>query len=258
MGIIAAVSADLLAPIADCLVATLRPLRFAPPVAHVYNPLDYARSAYDQYVARFAGPGREALFLGMNPGPWGMAQTGVPFGAIPAVRDWMRLDGSGLRRPADEHPKRPIDGFGCTREEVSGSRLWGWARDRFGTPEDFFARFYVTNYCPLVFLADSGRNLTPDKLPAAERRAVTDACDRALRDTVVALAPRRVVGIGAWAERRAQEALQGLDVPIHRILHPSPASPAANRGWADGAERQLAALGIELVGEGAPSFERCL
>ena len=144
-------------------------LSFDPPTAYVYNPLDYARNTAEQYLDR-AGDGlKEVLFLGMNPGPWGMAQTGVPFGAITPVRDWLGIGGR-VGRPADEHPKRPIRGFGTEREEVSGSRLWGWARERFGSPDRFFERFFVANYCPLVFMEPSGRNRTPDKLPIGEQR----------------------------------------------------------------------------------------
>ncbi len=40
--------------------------------------------------------------------------------------------------------------------------------------------------------------------------------------------------------------LSGGSVRIGRILHPSPASPAANRGWAEVATSQLKALGVEV------------
>src|SRR5690606_34514660 len=67
----------------------LAPLRFAEPVSYVYNPLVYAKAAHDLYLTRFGDSHKRVLMLGMNPGPWGMSQTGVPFGEIPAVRDWM-------------------------------------------------------------------------------------------------------------------------------------------------------------------------
>ncbi len=181
----------------------------------------------------------------MNPGPWGMAQTGVPFGAVSAVRDWMGID-EPVGRPPREHPKRPIEGFACTREEVSGARLWGWARERFKTPKRFFARFFVGNYCPFLFLDEGGRNVTPDKLRAEEHRAVHEPCDRALRRVAEHLGVRWAIGVGAYAEKRARTALDGLDVRIGRVLHPSPASPAANRGWSEAATRQLRELGIEV------------
>jgi single-strand selective monofunctional uracil DNA glycosylase len=220
-------------------------LSFSKPVTHVYNPLDYAWAAHAQYLERYGSTPKEVLLLGMNPGPWGMAQTGVPFGEVAAVREWLQID-AAIGRPEHEHPKRPVAGLECTRSEVSGARIWGWARDTFGSPEQFFARFLIANYCPLSFMEESGRNRTPDKLPAAEREPLLEACDRALRQTVEALEPRLVVGVGAFAEKQARRSLDGLEVTIGRILHPSPASPAANRGWADQANVQLRELGVNL------------
>ncbi|NTU60032.1 MAG: single-stranded DNA-binding protein, partial [Deltaproteobacteria bacterium] len=134
----------------------------------------------------------------------------------------------------------------CRRSEVSGARLWGWARARFGTPEAFFGRFLVVNYCPLVFMEESGKNRTPDKLPAGEREPLLEACDRALRRTVELLGPRHVIGVGAFAEARARAALAGAEAEIGRISHPSPASPAANRGWDRLVDGELAALGLRI------------
>ncbi len=230
--------------IADRLVRDLRSLRFGPPVTHVYNPLDYARAAHADYVERYGRGRREVLLLGMNPGPWGMAQTGVPFGHVPLVRDWLGID-EPVGKPDPEHPKRPVLGFACPRSEVSGARLWGWARDAFGVPERFFARFFIANYCPLCFMESTGRNRTPDKLPAAEREPLFRFCDRALLHTFEHFRPRLVIGIRGFAEARSRAALAGTDVTIGRILHPSPASPAANRGWAEAATAQLAAFGID-------------
>jgi single-strand selective monofunctional uracil DNA glycosylase len=220
-------------------------LRFAAPVSCVYNPLEYARAPHELYVTRYGGGPKEVLLLGMNPGPFGMVQTGVPFGDVGMVRDWLGID-APVVKPAQEHPKRPVLGFGCSRSEVSGTRLWGWARDRFGTPQEFFERFFVANYCPLAFMEESARNLTPDKLPAAEQQALSSMCDEALRELVRALRPRLVIGVGGFAERRARAALAGENVRVGTILHPSPASPLANRGWAPAIEQQLEALGVAL------------
>ncbi|MCY3737259.1 MAG: hypothetical protein OXG13_12700 [Gemmatimonadaceae bacterium] len=220
-------------------------LRFSAPVAHVYNPLVYASEAHHAYLERYCRPGAEILLVGMNPGPWGMVQTGVPFGEVGLVRDWLGIDG-GVRTPRSQHPRRPVEGFACRRSEVSGRRLWGWARDRFGTPDRFFERFFVWNYCPLAFLEESGRNRTPDKLPAAERAPLFEICDRALVRIADHLSPRWVLGVGRFGRDRARAALDGGGSDIGEILHPSPASPAANRGWAGQVEDQLAALGIDL------------
>ncbi len=187
----------------------------------------------------------EAVWLGMNPGPWGMAQTGVPFGEVHHVREFLGIDES-VDTPAGEHPRRPVSGLDCSRSEVSGRRLWGWVSARFGTADAFFDRFFVWNWCPLVFMEESGRNRTPDKLDAAARRLIEPACDEALRAVVEILRPRMVIGIGAFARKRAEVALRGKGIPVHQILHPSPASPAANRGWATQIERQLEEIGVAV------------
>lgn len=220
-------------------------LSFASPVSHVYNPLRYARAPHERYLERHGGGEGRVILLGMNPGPFGMVQTGVPFGEIDAVKNWLGIE-AAVTRPATEHPARPIEGFACTRAEVSGARLWGWARDRYTTPDRFFADFFVMNYCPLAFLEDSGKNRTPDKLPVAERDALFAACDHALLASLQLLRPRLVVGIGAFALARAERLARGLGIPTGTILHPSPASPLANKGWAAQAERQLHALGIAV------------
>ncbi len=229
--------------ITDDLVEDLRPLRFGPPISHVYNPLEYARSPYDQYVERFGKGFKEILLLGMNPGPWGMAQTGVPFGEVRAVRDWLKIQ-APVGAPVPMHPKRPVAGFACTRSEISGKRLWGWAETTFQTPQRFFERFFVANYCPLLLIEAGGQNRTPDKLRAAERQPLLAACDRAVRRTAETLRPRVVLGVGRFAADCAHRALAGLDVSVGAITHPSPANPKANRGWQARITKELKAFGI--------------
>lgn len=231
--------------IIDDLLEDLHPLRFSPPVTHVYNPLEYARRAYDQYLKRYARPSGEVVLLGMNPGPWGMAQTGIPFGEVTIVKDWLKIE-TPIGVPVEIHPQKPVLGFGCTRSEVSGKRLWGWAKKSFGSPEKFFSRFFVANYCPLLFLESNGRNRTPNNLKASEKKPLLSACDRALRRTIEWLNPRYVVGVGNFAEERAQKALVGLDVAIGKITHPSPANPRANKGWEGLIIQEFSALGIQV------------
>ena len=227
------------------LLEELQPLSFASPVTHVYNPLEYARKPYEQYLRLYGSKPKEVILLGMNPGPWGMAQTGIPFGEVEAVKEWLRIE-APVGAPAKIHPKRPIQGFSCSRSEVSGKRLWGWAKKTFGTPEQFFSRFFVMNYCPLLFIEASGRNRTPNNLRAAERKTLFASCDQALRRTIQWLKPRYVVGVGKFAEERAHEALSGLSVAIGAITHPSPANPKANQGWDSRVVSELQTWGIKV------------
>jgi len=248
--------APILLDAARALSSALGKFDFPVPVAHVYDPHQYAWAPYEKYVRRFGAGRKRVVLMGMNPGPFGMMQTGVPFGEVAAVRGWMGIDGV-VRKPAREHPKRPIEGFACQRSEVSGRRLWGWAAQRFGAADAFFADWFVLNYCPLALLEPSGRNFTPDKLPARLLSALHEVCDRHLAVALTALAPAWAIGVGAFAEKRIRAVLEGnlLDsalarsVHVGQILHPSPASPAANRGWAEAAESQLATLGL-------PNFSR--
>ena len=225
------------------LSAACNTLRFGEPVTHVYNPLEYAWAAHEQYISRAANGKKKVVFLGMNPGPFGMAQTGVPFGEITAVRDWIGID-APISKPDIEHPKRPVDGLACTRSEVSGRRLWGLFAERFGSADEFFNDHFIANHCPLVFMEETGRNRTPDKLPATEARPLVETCDAHLRSVVETLEPEWLVAVGGFAEKRAEMALNGLKVRIGKILHPSPASPAANRGWTEQATKQMKTQGI--------------
>lgn len=225
------------------LCETVDSLSFASPVAYVYNPLSYAWKPQETYLKRYATKRKRIVFMGMNPGPWGMAQCGIPFGEIDAVKNWM-----GIEEPVDipfpEHPKRPVLGFACEKSEVSGRRLWGLFSERYPDAKDFFAEQFVLNYCPLVFMEESSRNRTPDKLPAAERAPLFEACNLHLRKCIEILKPEWIVGVGGFAQAQAKQALEALDIKHGKVLHPSPASPAANRGWAPAASKQLLDQGI--------------
>ena len=227
------------------LAGKLRNLEFSPPVACVYRTLDYTWDAHHLYLKRFGAGEKRVVFLGMNPGPFGMTQTGVPFGEVAAVRDWMGIE-AAIGKPDPEHPKRPVEGFQCQRSEVSGRRLWGLFAERFENAATFFQDHFVLNYCPLVWMSATGANLTPDKLPAAEMAAVEQACLIHLQEVIKLLKPSWLIGVGSFAEERLRRAAaaSGSTAAIGRILHPSPASPAANRGWAEAAGKQLAALGV--------------
>jgi len=243
---------------AKTLNQSLKDLRFSSPVSTVYLPTEYAWAPHSTYLQRFGNSKKRILFLGMNPGPWGMAQTGIPFGEIPAVRDWMKIE-EPVEKPAIEHPKRPIEGFNCTRSEVSGRRLWGLFSDEFPDAESFFAEHFVANYCPLVWMGETGKNITPNHLPKSEMEPVEEACQIHLASIIRALKPDWLIGVGAYAEKKLSTVVKNsfphlatkssdflpLEPPIKigKILHPSPASPIANRGWAQQAKQQLIDMG---------------
>lgn len=230
---------------ADTLRRNLRGLTFPAPATHTYNPLDYAWETHCQYLQKYGNGKKRVLFLGMNPGPYGMVQTGIPFGEVAHVRDWLGISGP-VGKPAEEHPKRPVTGFQCERSEVSGRRLWGLFSQKYPRAEQFFESHFVANYCPLVWMKDTGANLTPDKLPKAALEPVEEHCQTHLRKLIELLEPQYLIGVGAYAETKLSEAAAqvGTRAGLGRILHPSPASPAANRDFSGTAERQLTELRI--------------
>jgi len=245
--------------ISSGLAESCNALRFGTEAAAVYNPLQYASRPHNRYLELAGAAPKKVIFLGMNPGPWGMAQTGVPFGEVAAVRDWLGIE-EDVGKPEREHPRRPVEGFACARSEVSGRRLWGLFRDRFGTPAEFFREHFVANYCPLVFMGPSGANITPDKLPVEEAAPLFKICDRALAELIKLLEPCWVIGVGGFAKKRIDkvraEFFGGgnprVSGPSHssaafstaQILHPSPASPRANAGWDREVIKTLVELGI--------------
>lgn len=233
------ISSRVLARDADRLV-------FSAPVRYVYDPLSYARVPYEMYLARFAAGKKRVVFLGMNPGPWGMAQTGVPFGEVAAVKTWLGISGS-VKSPAVFHPRVPVMGFSCERSEVSGARLWGLLRDEFGPADRMAHDVFVSNYCPLMFLDEEGRNLTPDRIGKADQESLFAVCDRYLETVVETLRPEWLVGIGRFAEGRLSamiERTKRAGTLVTSITHPSPANPRSNKDWAGQISAQLVREGV--------------
>lgn len=226
------------------LSARMSALTFAPPVAYTYNPLEYAWNGHEAYIRRFATTPKTVLYLGMNPGPFGMAQTGVPFGEIPAVTLWMGIT-AAIGQPEQMHPKRPVQGFACPRSEVSGRRLWGLFEEMYGTAENFFSQAYVANYCPLIWMSETGANITPTQLPKEQAAQIDEACRQHLVRLISALQPRCLIGVGAYALKQleaAAAALPGQEFTLGTMLHPSPASPVANKCWPDKPREQIRAI----------------
>ena len=201
-------------------------------VAHVTNPLDYAWELHEQFITKWAGCGAKTLLLGMNPGPYGMAQTGVPFGATKMATDVLGMEPVELQTPSGAHPKRPIQGPSMERQEVSGTRFWTFMVEHFGSIELTFSNIFVVNHCPLLILGETGRNITPVDIPKSIINPILDLCDQHLKSVVDIMGIERIVGVGNYAKKRAKTIVPELD--IDAMWHPSPASPLANRnGGAD-------------------------
>ncbi|XP_045617531.2 single-strand selective monofunctional uracil DNA glycosylase isoform X1 [Procambarus clarkii] len=221
-------------------------LDYGEKICYIYNPVDYAHELHSDFVIKYGNWRKKVLILGMNPGPWGMGQTGVPFGHVGYTKDWLNIKGS-VSKPIKEHPKRPVTGLECTRNEVSGDRMWGLLKDLSGSPQVLFSHLFLHNYCPLFFLKESAKNVTPPELKVKERARLEQICDDALVKTIELLGVEHVIGVGNYATVRTRAALlkAGIEgVQVSTLMHPSPVNPAANKGWHAIATKQLTDSGI--------------
>ena len=210
----------------------------------VYNPLMYAWKVHEEFIRRSGGDGAKVILLGMNPGPHGMGQMGIPFAATSVVRDLLGISGIDVGQPAHPHPRRPVNGLDHPKEEVSGTRLWGLLQQRYGDASQIFKRVFIVNHCPLMILdGPRGTNVTPNNISGPVVDGLIERCDQHLREAVLALGAEQVIGIGKYAEKRAHAALIGMGIRVNACWHPSPASPLANRnGGADWRENVSAVL----------------
>tara|TARA_A100001037_G_C15100595_1_gene613763 strand:- start:544 stop:1275 length:732 start_codon:yes stop_codon:yes gene_type:complete len=196
----------------------------------VYNPLAYAWEPHRAYLELASGGGAKTLLLGMNPGPHGMGQMGIPFAATSVVRDLLKITNLEVGQPRKPHPKRPISGLDWPKEEVSGTRLWGLLENEYGSAESIFKSVFLLNHCPLMlFSGERATNITPDKITGPTTKALLERCDEHLREVADIMQIERVIGVGRYSEKRALNALSGIDISVTTCWHPSPASPLANR-----------------------------
>ena len=209
-----------------------------------YNPLSYAWDVHVEYLRKMGGEGARTVMLGMNPGPHGMGQMGIPFSATSIVRDLLGISDIPVGQPDTPDDRRPVIGLEYNKEEVSGTRLWGLLHEQYGEANAIASRVFLVNHCPLMlFSGPRATNITPDKVGGPTAKALLERCDEHLVEVVDILGADRVVGVGKFAESRANSALAGQFVEVVGCWHPSPASPLANRnGGADWRENVRAVL----------------
>ena len=206
-------------------------------VTHATNPLDYARQPHQKYLAMIGEYSPDTILLGMNPGPWGMAQCGIPFGATKVATELLGIAEVEVLQPDGMHPKRPVVGLSLERQEVSGTRLWGALAERYCNAKEILSQVFIVNHCPLLLLDEAGRNITPDKLSGDAVNGLLQACDEHLKQVTEIIGAKKIIGVGKYAEKQARNVFRdypNTTIEICSVWHPSPASPLANRN--DGAD----------------------
>ncbi|XP_059053181.1 single-strand selective monofunctional uracil DNA glycosylase-like isoform X1 [Achroia grisella] len=225
----------------DQLNVNLEKLQLPNSVQCIYNPTIYARNTFEQYVRKYCNTKKKVMFFGMNPGPWGMSQTGVPFGEVASVRDWLHIIGP-VGKPPTELSNRQVNGFNCKRPEISGKRFWGLFKKICRNPENFFHSSFVYNYLPQQWMKNSGANVTPGEFSASDMRPLYAICDPIFVKVLEIYEVETIIAVGKFCEKRAQKAIKqylpNATIQIFYLPHPSPRS-VNNTNWEEKAENCL-------------------
>lgn len=270
------------------LADDLHALRCPAGVSHVYNPLRYMWPAHERFLSRHYVRERESLpnvgrldlyrpagtaksrrylILGMNPGPHGMVQTGLPFGDVVNAAAMLGYK-TGDQIPAPDlasvalHPSRPVIGLSATRREASGERLWGGLASIWGSLDAVLADCFAANYCPLAYFADdaSGTNVTPEEFgkrtvngkpnpryDTAYAAELDEVCLPYLVRVARAMRVEVILAVGRYAEVKAKiiaalcpEATRRCPSPkVVYLTHPSPLATRSAGEWATMARHAL-------------------
>jgi len=260
-GVVVNTVADQILAASDRLSERLAAL---PPVGDLValDPTRYCRSAWAAYLQMAARLGC-VLVVGMNPGPHGMAQTGVPF-----TDPWI-VDELDLQAPRADVPPADIPAVGSWRHrshrargvlgskrEESAKRLWPLLREicapyaAVGPSADKIAEatrrvcneVLLVNALPICWLDPAGKNVSAEQVekraPAQVREGLRDLVNEWLQAVADILRPAAVIGVGRWA----REFVTDLDVdhfveiPFRDgIKHPSP-SAGSEAAWRAEAE----------------------
>lgn len=212
----------------------LNELQFPKNITHIYNPIVYALNLHCQYIKKFLNGKKKVMLIGMNPGPNGMVQNGVPFGNTNTVKNLMKIQGQ-VDQPPSLNPKRPVTGLSCTTEEPSGVRIWNLLQKLAGSLEVFGEQCFLHNFCPLAFFDEQGKNITPSELKGKIKSTLRDICLKYLEKEIQLIQPEIIIAIGSYVgdslrKLSKQSIYVRTNIKILQLAHPSPRS-LNNNNW---------------------------
>lgn len=177
----------------------------------------------------------------MNPGPFGMCQTGVPFGDPKCVKEFLQIEGV-VNKPEIECPFREILGFNSSRREQSGERLWRFFQSICHTPEFFFKNAFLFNFCPIALMKGNGCNVTPGEIKDIKvRKSLEVLCEDWYLKVIRLLQPEYLIAIGRYIHKKTKDVFKANHIDNIKILympHPSPRA-VNNTNWHEKAQTFL-------------------
>ncbi|KAF7991960.1 hypothetical protein HCN44_010761 [Aphidius gifuensis] len=197
------------------LSINLDKLNYNNPIDYIYCPIIYAKTVHFNYLNKYCRDKKNIMILGMNPGPWGMSQTGVPFGEINIVIDWLKINGH-IDKPKRQHEQRQVDGFSCKRSEISGRKFWSLFKKLSNNPDTFFRHCFLRNFFkPTIIIII---------IAGPEQKKLQEFCDQALIEVIKILDVKVIIGVGRFSEQRAKKVVKTakLSTKVLWMIHPSP------------------------------------
>jgi single-strand selective monofunctional uracil DNA glycosylase len=216
----------------------------------VLNPGRYGERWHARFRRAYPMSPRPLLVFGLNPGPYGMAQTGVPFtdlkrleSALPGLWKDLVASGEPVTRPGLAPPSLARH---LTRTfESSSVRVYRFLERAYGRPELALREVVFVNPCPLLFIdPETGANRTPADLPRALRarkaaelvHAFEELRRATVLEAVAELEPRGAILLGRDVAAAVGEALRAA-LGARSVVeweHPARAVPETwSRGLAD-------------------------
>ena len=185
----------------------------------VWNPQLYGLPLYRRFAAEHLPHARGGIVaFGLNPGKYGMAQTGIPFTDVTrAARVGIAIEPPGLA-PASLRPF-----LKSYRVERSSASVYGLLDEAWGSPREGWRALWAVAPCGLLFLEKDGENVTPADARLARRDDVRELRLRVIRESIAAAKPRGVLLLGQDVARVAAEALAAEDVLV--VDHPVARGP---------------------------------
>ena len=195
-------------------------LKFFPPCFYVYNPLSYCFESFKIYFEYLNTEEEINLFFGINPGPFGMAQTGIPFGDKETVKNYLKIEPKiDIDKIPKQHPKKQILGLEVKRVEKSGRIFWGVIKEFYPEKYDFFKSNFVLNFCPLCFLDEQGRNITPKVLRKEDQIALYKILEIFMLKLFKLIKIKKLIAIGD--ETFSYLNALNTKLKIQTIIHPA-------------------------------------
>jgi single-strand selective monofunctional uracil DNA glycosylase len=217
----------------------------------IWNPGLYAASWHALFRKEYPASAGCILVFGLNPGPYGMAQTGIPFTDLKRLREHLPRLAKGLERRGCSLAgvglaPRSLRPYLSRTFESSAVRVYRFLSRGWGSAEDGWRSVVVANPCSLLFMDAAGENRTPaDLVGAVSRRTgslvaarrLRERCNAlrrlAAREAVRVLSPRGVVLLGKDAQRAMQTGIAPLLGPDSILGWEHPARAVPDR-WAMG------------------------